>query len=39
MKFTRNQAILVVGGVVFWFIMMAVCYGAGVITHSISHGG
>lgn len=39
MKFTRNQAIMVVAGVVVWFISMMMCYGVGVIAHNIGHGG
>jgi hypothetical protein len=37
MKFTRNQAILIVAGVVFWFIMMVSCYGLGLLAHQIGH--
>lgn len=37
MKFTKNQSIVILAGVIFWVIMMLVCYGAGYITHEVAH--
>lgn len=36
-KFTKNQAIVIVAGTVLWFLMMATCYGMGILAHNIGH--
>jgi hypothetical protein len=37
MKFTKNQAIVILAGVVLWFITMIACYATGLVAHEVAH--
>jgi len=37
MKFTKNQAIVILAGVIIWFILMVSCYGLGYLVHEYGH--